>query len=156
MRPFSRHRHGVRLRLTADEVEMLRVVPQLLGTVGAMPDDPAAERLSLDVYPHDPQAAEEYRRLMATEVEAGRNADRSAFAVSLEAAAEGPVVLSADEAEAWLMVLGEARLALAARLGIEEEGWGEDPNALNDPSMALLHYLSWLQGALTDVLLEAG
>jgi len=154
MRTFARHRDGIRVRMSSDEIDALRIVPELLGTVGEVPHDPAAQRLEIDVYPDDLRAAEEFRRLMASEVESARAADRSAFTDALDALEGGNTILSGDEAEAWLMVLGEARLALAARLGIEEEGWGEDEASAQEPAMAMLHYLSWLQGSLTDVLME--
>lgn len=128
------------------------MIPQLLESVGEAPGDPAAERLDIAVYPDDLQAAEEFRRLMSSEMDEGRRTDRSAFAEVLEAAAAGSAVLSLEQAESWLLVLGEARLTLAARMGIEAEGWGEEDSP--EPAMAMLHYLSWLQASLTDVLLE--
>ncbi len=128
------------------------MIPQLLESVGEAPGDSAAERLDIGVYPDDPQATEEFRRLTSSEMAEGRSADRSAFVEVLDAAVTGSAVLSPEQAESWLLVLGEARLTLAARLGIETEGWGEEDSP--EPAMALLHYLSWLQGALTEALLE--
>lgn len=145
---------GVVVRLDRREVATLALATEILATVGEPAGDPAAERLSVDAYPGDEAASHEFRRLMSSELDQGRSADRSAFATSLEAAAEGPVTLSAGEAEAWLLVLGEARLVLAARLGIEEEGWGESDDEPMDPAMALLHFLSWMQGSLSEVLLD--
>ena len=69
-----------------------------------------------------------------------------------------PVELSMDQAEAWLLVLNESRLALAARIGIEEEGWGGDGDDEDDdemdPPLAFLHYLTYLHGEITMVLME--
>jgi hypothetical protein len=135
------------------EIETLRLVTEILDSVGDAGDDPGAARLDVSPYPDDDEASFEFRRLMAPEVEQGRNADRSAFISSLEAGEHGEINLSAGEAEAWLVVIGEARLVLAARLGIEEEGWGADEDDLNPP-MALLHYLSWVQGSLSEALLD--
>ena len=47
-----------------------------------------------------------------------------------------------------MRVIGEARLVLAARLGITEDGWEDDA----DPEMALLGYLGYLQDGLVGVL----
>jgi hypothetical protein len=152
--PFSRHPDGVLLQISDQEVETLRIVPELLATVGDVPGDPAAARLDVDAYADEPEEAEEFRRLMTSEMEAGRNADRSAFLEVLDGIGAEGVVMSSAEAEAWLTVLGEARLILAARLGIVDEGWGERDEDASNPSMILLHYLSWLQGELAELLLE--
>ena len=79
-----------------------------------------------------------------------RAADRSAFALTVEQAPRG-VTLSPGESEAWLRVLGDTRLVLASRLGITDDGW-EDQLADDDPSVALLHYLGWLQQSLAETL----
>ena len=153
MKPFRTHPDGIRVRLSPDEIEALRMLPELLASVGTTDSDPAGERLDVAVYRDDADAAEEFGRLMASEMTAGRDADRSAFTAALDAMSDSPVIISHEEAEAWLMVLGEARLALAARLGIEEDGWREDSGRAHEPGMALLHYLSWLQGSLVTVLM---
>lgn len=144
---------GVVVRLKPREFEALELVSEILESVGEVGTDPAAARLDIDAYTDDEEASAEFRRLMRSEVEQSRTSDRSAFTTSLEAADEGQVTLSAGEAEAWLLAVGEARLVLAARLGIKAEGWGEDESEI-DPPMALLHYLSWVQGSLAEALLE--
>jgi hypothetical protein len=154
MTPFRRVGDQIEVRLSESEVEALGLVTELLDSVGEVPNDPANDRLTVAVYPDDAGASEEFGRLMNSEMDAGRESDRSAFDTVLEALQSGPAAVSLGEAEAWLMVLGEARLALAARLGIEEEGWGEDAAGREQPAMALLHYLSYLQGSLTEVLME--
>jgi len=47
-------------------------------------------------------------------------------------------------------VLAEARLSLAARLGVAEEGWEE---ALPSPGLALLHLFGSVQDELATTLL---
>ena len=153
MTPFRRVDDEIEIRLESDEVDALGLVTELLDSVGEVSNDPAGDRLNIAVYPEDADASAEFQRLMGSEMAAGRQSDRSAFTAVLEALQSGPVTMSLAEAEAWMMVLGEARLALAARLGIEEEGWGEDPAEAEQPAMALLHYLSYLQGSLTDLLM---
>jgi hypothetical protein len=128
----------------------LQAIPGLLDSVGSLGEDPAAEQLDQAPYPEDPQASAEFRRLMADELTQSRAADRSAFALTVEQATRG-VVLSPGESEAWLRVLGEARLVLASRCGILEDGW-EDALPEDDPPVALLHYLGWLQQSLTETL----
>ena len=130
----------------------MQVVPGLLESVGRAGLDPGADRLDQAPYPDDPEAAAEFRRLMADEMAQSRAADRSAFSLTVEQAPLG-VTLSAGEAEAWLRVLAEGRLVLASRLGITEDGW-EDDLPGDDPSVALLHYLGFLQQSLAETLEE--
>ena len=156
MRRFAPTPDGVELRLAPEEIEALVMLPELLASVGSVPGDPAAARLTIATYPDDDEADAEFRRLMVPELDAGRSADRSAVLASLEVAMGQPVELSMAEAEAWLLVLNESRLVLAARIGIDEDGWGDDAAELEDldPPMAFLHFLTYLHGELTHVLLE--
>jgi len=148
--PFRAARDQVELRMETWEADALKVVPELLESVGEAGADPGADRLDQAPYPDDPEAAAEFRRLMADEMAQSRAADRSAFALTVEQAPDG-VILSIGEAEAWLRVLAEARLVLAARLGITEDGWEADLSE-DDPPVALLHYLGWLQQSLAEAL----
>ena len=147
-RPFRNVADGLELTLADWEHDALQTIPDLLASVGG--DDPAAGRLDQSPYPDDPEAATEFRRLMAEEMTQSRVADRSAFELTVEQAVRG-VTLSLGEAEAWLRVLGEARLILAARLGISDDGW-EDEFSEHDPPVALLHYLGFLQASLEETL----
>ena len=81
---------------------------------------------------------------MRDELDQARAADRSAF-LELVAAARQGAEASPDEAEAFLRVLVEARLVLAARLGIEVE---EDYERVPVPDAAVLDYLGGLQTLL--------
>ncbi len=150
--PFSWQPEGVGVDLQPWEVAALETLPGLLSSVGIVDPDPAARRLDPSPYPDQAEASEEFRRLMADETEKARLADRSAFEVSLQEAAHG-LVLSEAEAGAWLRVIGEARLTLAARMGIEEDGW-EDELPGEDQTVALLHYLGWIQQSLVETLEE--
>lgn len=144
---------GIHVQLARWEVDALDTVLELLDSVGEADGDPAAERLNPAPYPDDPRASGEFLRLMEEEATQARRADRSAFELTLEQAAAG-VTLSEGEAGAWLRVIGEARLTLAARLGIEEDGW-EATHPEDDPGIAFLHYLGWLQGSLVEHLEDA-
>lgn len=144
------------MRLSPDEVDALSLLPGVLASVGREAGDPAAERLSVAAYPDDEEAQAEYGRLMAPELERQRKRDRATVSSSLDAARRGPVDLSMAEADSWLMVINEARLALAARLGIQEEGWGlsRDRSGVPVPEMALLVYLTEVQDDLISALAE--
>ncbi len=142
--PFAPCAGGIRMTLAPWEVELLSLVPALLDSVGKVESDPAAERLALRAYPADPEADAEFARLLDDELEHGRAADRSAFAITVEAGVDG-VVLSTPEAEAWLRVLAEARLVHAVRTSAPSR---------SDSDQALFDYLSWLQGSLVEILDE--
>lgn len=118
--PFEAVAGGVRFHFSPDLATFLRDVPDALATVRHGSDDPAARRLDVPVYPADPSADTEFWRWMRTEIDDGRAEDRAVFGSLVDRAEEG-VVASRAEAEAFLRVLVEVRLALAARMGVTEE-----------------------------------
>lgn len=142
--PFRRRGDRIEIRLSAHEAEFLTQLPRLLETVGTVAGDPAAERLDVPVYLDDPEADEEYRRWIRGELDEARAADRSAFTELVDAARSGTFASEA-EAEAFLRVLAEGRLVLAARMGIEVE---EDYDDISAPDAAVLDYLGVLQALL--------
>ena len=154
MRRFHPRSDSVEMTLPPGEVEALSLLPGVLASIGREAGDPAAERLSVVAYPDDDEAQAEYGRLMAPELERQRKRDRATVSSSLDAARRGPVELSIVEADSWLVVINEARLALASRLGIEEEGWGlpADRADFPAPEMALLVYLTEVQDDLINAL----
>ena len=114
MIPFLPTPDGILVTLEPDDLDLLRQLPEFLDRLGDPGDDPAASRLQVPVYLDDPESSDEWWRLMGGELDQSRAADRSAFAMILEAATAGTVA-SIAEAEAFLRVLNEARLALGAR-----------------------------------------
>jgi len=125
------------------------VLPLLAG-IGARGSDPAADRLMVPVYLNDPDANEEWWRLMGQDLDAARQADRAVF--SKMVTGEAPVVLDLEEADAVLRVLNEVRLALGARLGIEVAA---DHAELAEESRQVMDYLGWIQEELTVELTRA-
>ena len=150
MNPFVWDGSGVRVTLGAEERAMLPSLLALLETVVAGRGDPAAERLDPPAYDADPVADEEYRRLMAQELLDARARDRERFAAT--ASAER---LDEDDAEAWLRVLGDVRLTLAARKGIERDDDQWEDRIEVDPELGMLAYLGFLQGSLVDALMNS-
>jgi hypothetical protein len=148
MRAFRRTEAGIEFRFDPGLVEFLRDVPSLFSALGPRATDPAAQRLSVPVYLDDPEADAEFWRWMGSELEQSRLADRSAFEALLDDATRGTVA-SRAEAEAFLRVLVEARLVLAARLGVEVEG---DYDRLTPEHAAVLGALAELQVLLIDAL----
>ncbi len=138
---FVSERDGIRITLPAGLVDFLADVPQALDLVGNSDVDPAGARFKVPVYLDDDGANDEYWRWMGSELDSSRAADRSAFATLLEDAVEG-VVASRAEAEAFLRVLVEIRLAVAARLGVEVE---DDYGMLEHTDAVVLDTLAELQ-----------
>lgn len=148
-RVFKSKGQGVAVRLTSGEREFLLGLPELLRMIDEAPDDPGYARLHVAAYPDDAAAQAEMDEYSGSQLAESRATDRERFLASIES---GQQVLTADEAESWLTVLGDSRLALAARLGITEPGWemGEE----DDPQRMTLGFLSYLQDQLVDVLME--
>lgn len=141
---------GIAVEMSPEERMFLGDVLPLLAGIGAKGADPAADRLMVPVYLNDPEANEEWWRLMGQDLDAARQADRAVF--SKMVSGEAPVVLDLEEADAVLRVLNEVRLALGARLGIEVAA---DHNELAEESRQVMDYLGWIQEELTIELTRA-
>ena len=148
---FKRRGDGITARFTGAERTFLAGLPALLRDVDAEPGDPAHARLHIPTYPDDLPAQAEIDEFSSPQLADARAGDRDRFTQSLERLADQPR-LDWEEAESWLIVLGDARLALAARLDITEPGWEE--GGFDDPERIALGFLSYLQSQLTDALME--
>lgn len=147
MRLFRAVPDGIEVDLTPEIRMLLGDVLPMLARVGERPNDPAADRFQVPVYLDDSESNDEWWRLMGPDLDAARKADRNIFQKTIEA--EEPTTLSNEEADAFLRVLNEARLALGARLGVEVE---EDYEDLPEESRAVLGYLGMILEDLTDEL----
>ena len=69
----------------------------------------------------------------------------------------GSDLLSASEADSWLRVLNDLRLALGTRLDVQEDSLLDqlDPNDPASSGLAVYAYLSWLQEQLVEALSPA-
>ena len=104
---------------------MLRLLDELLTSVGETAGDPAATRLTPEVFPGDVDRSAEFRRLAEGLVDEARAADLAVVKGTLPDDSMN-IDLSVAEAESWIRVITSARLVLGARLGIEEDGWEDD------------------------------
>jgi hypothetical protein len=147
----------------------LEALVEMDGPVSA-PEDPVLVRLLPDAYREDDEAAADFRRF----TEAALRADKVANARMLldtlreagydggtsealdEAAADTiEIELSPQQVQAWLRSLTDMRLALATRLGIEdddEEDWEELPD--DDPRAVMHDVYGWL-GFVQESLVQA-
>lgn len=144
MSHFTSTRGGVAVSFNREERIFLGDVLPMLAGIGAVGSDPAADRLRVPVYLDDPEANEEWWRLMGEDLEASRAADRATFQRVIDS--EEDVVLDDEEANAFLRVINETRLALGARLGVEVE---DDHERLPRDGRQVLDYLGWILEELT-------
>jgi hypothetical protein len=146
--PFTRVSSEIEVRFPPALAAFLADVPVALSSIRGDPEDPASARLHVPVYLDDREADDEYWQLMAGELDRERAADRSLFARVTEEAVDG-VRISVEDAYAYLRVLVEARLVLAARMGVDVEDDYEDL----EPSQAgVLDALAELQVLLLRAL----
>lgn len=150
MSRFRTTEQGIEMALSPEEKMFLGDVLPLLAGIGARGTDPAAERLNVPVYLDDPDANEEWWRLMGKDLESSRQADRAVF--DKVVSGDDPVVLGSDDAGAVLRVLNETRLALGARFGVDVEA---DHDELPEDSRQVMDYLGWIQEELTVELMRA-
>jgi hypothetical protein len=150
MTHFRTTADGIEAQLSPEERLFLGDVLPMLAGVGSRGDDPAADRLNVPVYLNDPEANDEWWRLMGQDLDAARQSDRAVFERMVES--DGAVLLDNEEADAVLRVLNEARLALGARFGLEVEA---DHDQLPEDSRQVLDYLGWIQEELTVELMRA-
>lgn len=136
---------GVRLDLDENERGLLRqVAEEVRELLDEEPDDPSLRRLFPTAH-EDPEREREYRELTHDQLVSGR---RRALDVLSETAEND--LLTADEADAWIRAVNDARLILGTRLDITED---YDWDALGEGTpraqeLALYAYLSWLQEQL--------
>ncbi|HUY55210.1 MAG TPA: DUF2017 family protein [Candidatus Nanopelagicaceae bacterium] len=100
----------------------------------------------------DDAEEEEFQRLVGSDLEQARADDLAVVRSALEA--DVPIRLDVEQTWRWLRSLNFLRLALAERLGIEEDGWEEkySPREHRRPPLATLHLLSWVQEELVEAL----
>lgn len=139
---------------------------------GQPPDDPVLRRLLPDAYRDDEEGASDFRRfterglrevkshnahVMIESLIAGGMAEPVAADAESDAPAQ-PIVevdLDADAVQAWLRALTDIRLALATRLGIEqddEQRWATLPD--DDPEAYVHDIYDWL-GYVQETLVHA-
>ncbi len=149
MYPFMNSGDGIAVLLAPPEREVLRVVPILLRNQVADDGDPDWARMRAVGHLDDPDASARFRELTAGMLESALVEDRDRMEVTLE-----DDLLDPADAECWLRAIGEARLKVAARLGIEEDGWEQETVEAELVEMTVLRVLGFLQEGLVTVLSE--
>jgi hypothetical protein len=141
---------GYRLDLPREERQLLASLPgQLREVLQSEEPDPGLRRLFPPAYADDPEADDEYRRLMREDLLEGKLA--ALRVVEETAYAER---LTDEDLEAWLGAIESLRLYLGTQLDVGEEIYESalDPDDPDAPALALYGYLSWLQEQAVEAL----
>ena len=129
------------------------------------PEDPVLARLLPDAYTDDEDAAGEFRRFTERTLRDQKAAHGRLVISDLEEAGLSDEVdaddepieldLAAEQSQAWLRCLTDVRLALATRLGVEqddEEYWDSLPE--DDPRVYMHDVYDWL-GYVQETLVQS-
>jgi len=130
------------------------------------PDDPVLARLFPTAYQHDEEAAAEFRRFTEGSLRDGKAAGAAVIIDTLEEAGLPPelsedglmidVEMAEPAAEAWLRSFTDLRLALATRLGVEEDDddvWlAMDDDDARSQAHDIYQWVGYLQETLVDAL----
>jgi len=139
--PFKRSRKGIAVNLTHAERALLATLPELVVEGGD-----AGGRLAYQAHTADAPTEEAYQTLVGDSLDTARADDRKTLASTLEEA-----VLDENTALAWMRVVGDARIVLAHRLGIDRDGWEETIDRSSSDAV-LISYLGFIQDSLVSVL----
>jgi Domain of unknown function (DUF2017) len=161
---FDRRGSGVVVTLEANEVELLRTIPDEVRGALADPggkDDPVHNRLFPSAYldPTEESAEQEWQELVHPELLQSRLAAVDLVTATLDRAAtkrgRAEVELTPEEVEAWLGVVNDARLTLGTRLGVTEDAESEaiDPSDPEAAAHAVYGWLTWFENDLLETLL---
>jgi len=115
-------------------------------------DDPSLERVFPPAYPDDPEANEEYTRLMRDDLVEQRVEAVRTFQRTLDARR-----ISEEQLVAWMSSINDVRLVLGTKLEVTEETYFRDidqdaPHAYHH---AIYHYLGWLEEQIVEVLTQS-
>lgn len=128
------------------------------------PDDPVLARLFPTAYPEDEEAAGEFRRFTETGLRQGKAASAGQVIDDLEDAGlptepvDGlfvDVELDRPGAIAWMRAFTDMRLAIATRLGVEEDDEDYWASLADEDPRAQVHDIYQWIGYLQETLVEA-
>lgn len=117
-----------------------------IGGSATPPLDPALARLLPDAYRDDEHAASDHRRLTERSLVQRKLANAHRVLADLDSPT---VALDEPGVQSWLRTLTDLRLALAARLQIEEDG---DTGLGDEHMLTIYDWLGYLQGSLVEVI----
>ena len=145
-RPVKRTRAGrYQIRLSDDERDLLKALPDQLKALLEDEDEPSLRRLFPPAYKDDPEREDEYQRLMREELVERHRAALDTLARTVDADE-----LDEEEISGWLAALNNFRLVLGTQLDVKEDEVRDD-----SPGYLLYNYLTMLEGDIIEALAEA-
>jgi Domain of unknown function (DUF2017) len=153
--------------LYAAEVAVLRDLAGQLESLfeGGVPErggDPTRDRLFPRAYldPTEDEAETEWQRVVHGDLVKEKSDALASLVGSLEGGKTKrnetvEVTLEPETVEQWVSALNDVRLALGVVLEVTEDEQMIDPSDPRAQGFELYHWLTWLQGSLIEVLLEA-
>ncbi|MCZ7534033.1 MAG: DUF2017 family protein [Acidimicrobiia bacterium] len=138
------------VKLTVEDKALLVQIPDLLATVGHLPIDSAVPVLNRAAYPDDDEASAEFQELVGSQLATDRAAD---LEILMELTGTTSTI-TADDAKSVLRAINAARLILAARSNVFDEGSGWESRISQDPALAAVAWLGSLQSDLIEALSE--
>lgn len=145
---FQRSGDIIAVEVTAQQARFLSQIPALLDSVSVEHEDPGYSVLHRPIYLDEQLIDVEVQAFASQEMETQRAIDRSV----LERIAKERYVMTMEEAGGLLRALNEARLVLAARAGAFDGGPSWEDRIEEDPSLAAVAWLGYLQGELIAAL----
>jgi hypothetical protein len=145
---FQRSGDIIAVEVTAQQARFLSQIPALLDSVSVEHEDPGYSVLHRPIYLDEQLIDVEVQAFASQEMETQRAIDRSV----LERIAKERYVMTMEEAGGLLRALNEARLVLAARAGAFDGGPSWEDRIEEDPSLAAVAWLGYVQGELIAAL----
>lgn len=149
---FSRKGSAARLKLRPYERQLLQGLlaeMRLLLEADLPKVDPVTARLFPDAY-ETPEDQEAYQDLVGNQLR--RDKLRALESVEGCVVGEGDLDLrlSEEDANTWLTVINDLRLAIGTRLEITEEKMEQDVDESDPeaPALSALHWLGWVQESI--------
>ena len=156
MPEIERVAEGLHLQLDEQEAGILR---ELLKEMRILleADIPAGDDVLSRLFPRAHEDDDEQRAYEELVGEQLRTAKLDALrSVDGKLGSTGAVdaVLSIEEADDWLRLTNDVRLAIGTRLDVDEAKMERpyDPSDPEAPALSVLHWLGWLQGSMLEEL----
>jgi hypothetical protein len=146
---------SISVRFTDDEAELLR---RLLAEMEMLleaksPQDPVVGRLFPRAYETN-EEEESYQSLVGDELVAAKRDNLRSARDTLGTEGPAEAELSQDQADSWLALLTDLRLAIGTRLDVTEESLSKDidPDDPDAAALSVLHWLGWVQGSILEAI----
>lgn len=140
---------SVRIRLEPTELELMKGLVdemRMLLEADIPRSDAVLKRLFPDAYESEEEATA-YRELVDDELRSTKLRALKDVSSNLDVHGSGGATLTTEQAEEWLTLLTDMRLAIGTRLDVTEEKMDAeiDDDNQDAPAYSVLHWLGWIQ-----------